>query len=60
VVGSGLYVSVHVERIPAIRSIVSGTAISVVIALTSVEQFQSVGHHVLHRLVRFAKELIWD
>ena len=30
-----------------------------VIALTSVEQFQSVGRRVLYRLVRFAKELIW-
>ena len=48
------------ERITARRPFVSGTAIPMLIALTSVEQFQSVGHHVLYRLVHFAKEFIWD
>ena len=41
-------------------SIQAGTAISVVIALTSVEQFQSSGDHFLHRLARFTKELVGD
>jgi len=31
-----------------------------VIALQPAEQFQSVGDHLFHRLVRFAKELIRD